>query len=98
MPDRLHRARAAIAEAGLDALLVTNPYNRRYLSGFTGTAGWVLVSAETASLATDFRYWEQVGAQAPDLALYKQGGAQADWLPGFVAALGGASWASRRPT
>ena len=89
MPDRLHRARAAIAEAGLDALLVTNPYNRRYLSGFTGTAGWVLVSAETASLATDFRYWEQVGAQAPDFALYKQEGAQADWLPGFVAALGG---------
>ena len=89
MSDRLHRARAAIAEAGLDALLVTNPYNRRYLSGFTGTAGWVLLGAGTASLATDFRYWEQVGAQAPDFALYKQEGAQADWLPGFVEALGG---------
>ena len=89
MTDRLGRVRAAMAAAGLDALLVTNGVNRRYLSGFTGTAGWVLVSAETASLATDFRYWEQVGGQAPDFTLYKQEGPQAEWLPGFVETLGG---------
>ena len=39
MSDRLTRARAAIEEAGLDALLVTNPYNRRYLSGLHGLIG-----------------------------------------------------------
>lgn len=89
MSDRLSRARAAIAEAGLDALLVTNPYNRRYLSGFTGTSGWVLLGAETASLATDFRYWEQVGSQAPGFSLYKQEGGQGQWLPGFVEVFGG---------
>ena len=89
MTDRLSRVRAAISAAGLDALLVTNAFNRRYLSGFTGTAGWVLVSQEGAWLATDFRYWEQVGSQAPGFTLHKQEGAQAEWLPGLVGALGG---------
>ncbi|NLE77042.1 MAG: aminopeptidase P family protein [Chloroflexi bacterium] len=54
---------------GLDWLLVGSPHNRRYLSGFTGSDGYLLVSAEQALLATDFRYYEQVEQQAPDFAL-----------------------------
>ena len=89
MSDRLGRVREALAIAGLDGLLVSNAFNRRYLSGFTGTSGWVLVGKEIVSLATDFRYWEQVGSQAPAVSLYKQEGPQAEWLPGFVEVLGG---------
>ena len=88
MTDRTGRVRAAVAEAGLDALLVTNGQNRRYVSRFTGSAGWVLVGAEVASLATDFRYWEQAEAEAAAFRLYKQQGAVADWVPGFMEALG----------
>lgn len=43
----------------LDALLITNPYNRSYMTGFTGTAGVALVSAEDAVFITDFRYTKQ---------------------------------------
>ena len=88
MTDRTGRVRAAVAEAGLDALLVTNGQNRRYVSRFTGSAGWVLVGAEVASLATDFRYWEQAESEAAAFAVYKQQGAAAEWVPGFVEALG----------
>src|SRR5699024_355125 len=48
----------------LDAILITNPINRRYLTGFTGTAGIVIVSKNAASLITDFRYIEQAAEQA----------------------------------
>ena len=43
----------------IDALLVTNPYNRRYMTGFTGTAGLALISSDDAVFITDFRYTEQ---------------------------------------
>jgi Xaa-Pro aminopeptidase len=71
MNDRVQRLRAKLVEEGLDAILVTAPENRRYLSGFTGSAGYLLVSQEHAFLATDFRYWDQAGIQSPDCELLK---------------------------
>jgi Xaa-Pro aminopeptidase len=56
---RLPRLRAQIAEAGIDALLVTRPPNVAYLTGFTGSAGTFLVRPESAMLMTDGRYREQ---------------------------------------
>jgi Xaa-Pro aminopeptidase len=54
---RLARTRAAIAQAGLDGLLITSQYNRRYLTGFTAhdgditeSSGWVLVTPNTFGL------------------------------------------------
>ena len=69
MNERLTRLREAIASKDMDALLVSQPENRRYLSGFTGSAGVLIISQERALLATDFRYYEQVKAQAPDFEL-----------------------------
>ena len=66
---RLARLRAIMAREELDAFVTTQPENRRYLSGFTGSYGIVLVSAERAVLATDFRYYEQVKQQAPSFTL-----------------------------
>ncbi len=71
MNQRLQRLRKKLAEDKLDAIFITTPENRRYLSGFTGSAGYLLVSQDHAFLATDFRYWEQVGRQAPDFTLAK---------------------------
>jgi Xaa-Pro aminopeptidase len=43
---------------------VTGEANRRYLSGFTGTAATLLISAEDRRLITDSRYTEQATRQA----------------------------------
>jgi Xaa-Pro aminopeptidase len=68
---RLTKLREALTTEGLDAILITQPENRRYLSGFTGSAGVLLISQDQAVLATDFRYYEQVEKQAPDFRLAK---------------------------
>lgn len=63
-PPRIKRLRAALLERELDALLVTNLENVRYLSGFTGTNGTLVIDAERAILQTDFRYTVQAADQA----------------------------------
>ncbi len=60
---RLPRLRERFAEAGIDALLVTRLPNVRYLTGFTGSAGMVLVTATDALLVTDGRYKDQSAEQ-----------------------------------
>ncbi|MFH1085166.1 MAG: Xaa-Pro peptidase family protein [Chloroflexota bacterium] len=87
--ERLARLRAAMAAQGLDALLVSQPENRRYLSGFTGSAGVLAISAERALLATDFRYYQQVQAQAPDFELVQVPRSLVETLPEVIARLGG---------
>ncbi|RAV21092.1 M24 family metallopeptidase [Paenibacillus contaminans] len=64
MERRLQGVRKALEQLKLDALFITNSYNRRYLTGFTGSAGYVLITADTAVLLTDFRYTEQAAKQA----------------------------------
>ncbi len=41
-------------------------YNRRYLSGFTGTSGALIISKDKQYLITDFRYIDQATKQAPN--------------------------------
>jgi Xaa-Pro aminopeptidase len=50
----------------LDALLVTDLLNLRYLTGFTGTNGACIVSPEERLFFTDFRYVEQARTQVPE--------------------------------
>lgn len=57
--DRLARLRPRLRDAGIDALLVSRPPNIRYLTGFTGSAGLVMVSADAVVLVTDGRYAQQ---------------------------------------
>lgn len=73
MNNRLTLLRHQLAEEELDVILINQPENRRYLSGFTGSAGALLISADDAVFATDFRYYEQVKAQAPDFRLAEVG-------------------------
>jgi Xaa-Pro aminopeptidase len=62
--------RKTAAERGLDAVLVTNLLNVRYLTGFTGSNGVLLVRTDGADLfGTDGRYTTQAGIQVPDVEL-----------------------------
>ncbi|HYF79489.1 MAG TPA: aminopeptidase P family N-terminal domain-containing protein, partial [Symbiobacteriaceae bacterium] len=56
---RLTKLRAAMAQRRVDGILICKPENRVYLSGFTGSAGWLVITAAEAYLLTDFRYTEQ---------------------------------------
>ena len=85
---RLRKLRTSIAEKGLDALLLSQPENLRYLSGFTGSSGWLLISGQNAILATDFRYVEQAKGESPDFEIIQTKQELRDWLPGLVSDLG----------
>jgi Xaa-Pro aminopeptidase len=85
---RLTKLRKVLTEHDLEALLVSQPENRRYVSGFTGSAGWLVISPERAILATDFRYYEQVGREAPGFELAKIEGKFTELLPKMLADLG----------
>lgn len=63
---RLTALRASFEDANIDGLLVINAQNRRYLSGFTGSAGVLIVDATRALLVTDGRYTDQATEQASD--------------------------------
>jgi Xaa-Pro aminopeptidase len=60
---RLQRARAEATKGRLDALLITHLPNLRYLCGFSGSAGVLVVSEEKALFFTDGRYAEQAREQ-----------------------------------
>ncbi|MDA0815020.1 MAG: Xaa-Pro peptidase family protein [Chloroflexi bacterium] len=87
--DRLELLRADLDGRGLDGLLVTTPSNRRWVSGFTGSAGVVLVTRDEARFATDSRYWEQVEQQCPDYALVRVTGANTGIAPAILEGMGG---------
>ena len=65
---RRGRLRERLAAADLDAMLVTDLVNVRYLSGFTGSNAALLIRTDddTPVLATDGRYRTQAARQAPD--------------------------------
>ncbi len=81
---RLSKLRQKLADEKLDGILISNAANRRYLSGFTGSAGTLIISSERAVLATDFRYYEQVERQAPQFELAKIKDKFTDLLPDLI--------------
>lgn len=68
---RLERVRARMLDAGADAFVVTELNNIRYLTGFAGSAGYLVISKTGVTLLIDGRYEEIVrdglasGAIAP---------------------------------
>ncbi|MEK8132768.1 Xaa-Pro peptidase family protein [Paenibacillus filicis] len=61
---RISQLRTLMERQGLEALLITNATNRLYMTGFTGSAGYVLLTGQRAVLLTDFRYMTQAPQQA----------------------------------
>ena len=67
-PARLTALRRAVAAQNTDALLVTSLPNIRYLTGFSGSAAFVVVTGSAVELLTDFRYQEQVQHEVGSIA------------------------------
>jgi Xaa-Pro aminopeptidase len=61
--DRADRLSGLLPEAEVDALLVTELVNVRYLTGYTGSNGLTVVGPETRVFVTDFRYVQQAAEQ-----------------------------------
>lgn len=69
MNNRLKCLARRLQAEDLPAIFVTDAANRRYLTGFTGSAGMLLVDTEGAWLLTDSRYTQQAEAEAPDCCI-----------------------------
>ncbi|EIA21273.1 M24 family metallopeptidase [Listeria fleischmannii] len=72
--NQLAKIQHALADKKMEAVLVTSEYNRRYVSGFTGTSGVALILPQKAYFVTDFRYTEQASKQAVGYEIVKHQG------------------------
>ncbi|MCL2679719.1 MAG: Xaa-Pro peptidase family protein [Dehalococcoidia bacterium] len=87
IPARLKKLRTALSEKGIPAILISQSQNRRYLSGFSGSAGYLLITSSGQKLATDFRYVEQARQQAPHYGLFEIRGSLSNWFANFIVGL-----------
>ena len=82
-PSRVQKLRERLAKDELDAIFISNGENRRYVSGFVSSAGYLLVTQTEAIICTDFRYTELAVQQAPGWRIDRIGG-KPDWLAKLV--------------
>jgi Xaa-Pro aminopeptidase len=61
--DRVSSLRQLLSVNRLDGVFVYSNENRRYLSGFTGSTGFVIIGKNSTNFITDFRYMEQASIQ-----------------------------------
>ncbi|MBS4007814.1 MAG: aminopeptidase P family protein [Clostridium sp.] len=73
MTGRLELLRSLMSVKNTEAALFSNPINIAYLSGFTGTAGCLLVTAEEGYLFTDSRYLLQAQNEAKEFTVIDVG-------------------------
>jgi Xaa-Pro aminopeptidase/Xaa-Pro dipeptidase len=70
---RLAKLRTRLGAAGVDGVLITNLTNVRYLSGFSGSNGAMLVTADAATFFSDPRYRARAAdlVQGADVVIYR---------------------------
>ena len=71
---RVKNVQEKLSKYNIDALLVTNMFNVRYLANFTGTTGLVVITKDEAYFVTDFRYTEQAAEEAKGFTIVKNEG------------------------
>lgn len=69
---RLKNLQDTLLQKGMDALLVTNMINIRYLSGFTGSSGEIILTPVKAYLVVDGRYFQQAGDETNGFELIRR--------------------------
>lgn len=85
---RVNRLRELMKRHDAEAFFVTNDVSRRYLSGFTGTSGYLVITMEEAILFTDFRYREQAPRQAAGFRVIEHGPDAAETIAATLKELG----------
>ncbi len=63
---RIQHIQTLIASRGMDAFFISSIKNVRYLTGFTGSSGFVLLTKTKSLFFTDFRYKEQSASEVRD--------------------------------
>lgn len=81
---RIGKLRNNLNKIGVDSILVCQPENIYYLSGFNGTDGHLLITKECNILITDFRYEEQAKIQATEFEILTVTDGIKDWLPKLI--------------
>jgi len=64
---RRERLTAMLAKADAEAFLITNLFNVRYLTGFSGDSSYLVLTKDRAVLVSDGRFTEQIGEECPAL-------------------------------
>ncbi len=67
MQQRQQKLREQIKQEGIDAVLITNPTNVTYLTGFTGDSSFFMLTADQATIISDGRYTTQIANECPGL-------------------------------
>lgn len=66
---RLSKIQAALAENDFESILVTNSYNLKYVSNFTGTSGLAFITQDQGYFITDSRYTQQAEEEASNYTI-----------------------------
>lgn len=66
---RIDNIRKEMKAQKLDGFLITHQKNQRYLTGFTGSTSWLIVTYENIYLFVDGRYTEQASKESPHVTL-----------------------------
>src|SRR5256884_4534730 len=76
---RVAALRGRLVDLELDGVVITTPENIRYLSGFSGSLGYLLIGRTHAEILGDSRYWIQMEAESPGFTLVRTGPSHGLW-------------------
>ncbi len=80
MVDRISKLIEKILLKAGEAALITSPVNRRYLSGFKSSEGWIFIAPDGSYFFVDFRYYEAAKKQVKGLNVVLTSDFKADLL------------------
>ena len=78
--ERLKQVISILEEKELDAIVVSNGYNMRYLSGFSGATGYLYLSRNKKIVMTDSRYTIQAKEETEGFDIWQLSGKYTDLL------------------
>lgn len=82
--ERYEKVVNILEEKQLDAILVSNGYNMRYISGFSGATGYLYLSRNRKVVVTDSRYTIQAKEEAKDYEVLEVHGKYTDLIGGIL--------------
>jgi len=84
---RIEKLIGGLGKKNIDGIFISQPENRCYLSGFDGSAGFLIITPDKRILATDSRYTVQARSQAPEYEIFPITSDIGGWFPGLAAGL-----------